>query len=82
MNIANIRCLAEAGHGYAALQKAEQALIEGRIPEIDVPGDTVDDKLTTLLAACWMIKHMETTGCTSTMAMRDYIAMVRRSISS
>jgi len=80
MNVANIKHLVDANHSIEMLELAEQALLNAIALPIDVPGETAGDKLTSVMAALWVLRYREAQGCTATEALRDFTAMVRSSM--
>jgi hypothetical protein len=81
MNIASIRTIVESGVDVATLEQAEAAILEGEIPTIIIPGDDEGEQLTHVIAARWVLQHMDDVGCDAMTAIREYTKRVRASIS-
>ncbi|QCR23949.1 hypothetical protein [Pontibacter sp. SGAir0037] len=64
-----------------ALIAAEAALIEEQQLQIDVEGEDEGEKLTHILAASWIINHINDTDSDFKTALREYTKKVRVSIS-
>lgn len=80
MNIKTIIALTDS-HDVQTLTKAEAALLEGETLPIEVAGIDEGEQLTHLMAAIWCKNEMESTGCDSRTAVRQYTQKVRNSIS-
>jgi hypothetical protein len=63
------------------LQNAEEVLLEGNIPEIEIEGQDEGEQLTHVLAATFCQQEIKETGCTINEAIRAYSKKVRNSIS-
>lgn len=68
-------------YDVAQLQEAEKALIEERMPEIEIEGDDEGEQLTHVFAAVWVLNKMKTDGLDENKALRAYTEKVRNSIS-
>jgi len=81
MNIASVRALVEAQLSAATLRTAEEAMLEGLEPGIDVQGEDEGEQLTHVMAARWVLDHMATTNDDVMTSIRVYTERVRSSIS-
>lgn len=81
MNIASVRALVEAQHSADTLRTAEEAILEGLVPSIDVLGEDEGEQLTHVMAARWVLHHMATTNDDVMTSIRAYTQRVRSSIS-
>ena len=63
------------------LQKAEEAILNERQPEINIEGEDEGEQLTHILAAIWIKDHMHKTGESVNKSVRAYSVKVRTSIS-
>jgi hypothetical protein len=63
------------------LQQAEEALMNEEKPAIAIEGDDEGEQLTHVLAAAWIIEHMQTNNVEYKLALREYTKKVRESIS-
>jgi hypothetical protein len=63
------------------LSRAEDALLEEKQPNIDIPGDDEGEQLTHILAAKEILKGIAETGVDLNGAIRNYSQRVRKSIS-
>lgn len=80
MKIPVIRKLVEI-HDLDALQRAEEDLVEERVPAIEIEGEDDGEKLTHVFAAIYIHKKMNTDGADFKTAIREYTQKVRISIS-
>ena len=80
MNLATVRSLVES-YTTHQLQQAEAALLEGLPLEVDIQGEDEGEQLTHVLAALWVIQHMQESGDDLTASLRAYTKRVRSSIS-
>ncbi len=64
-----------------ALLRAEEDLVEERVPAIEIDGDDEGEKLTHIFAAIYIHKKMKDEGADFKTALRDYTRKVRTSIS-
>lgn len=62
------------------LTAAEAALLDGQTPELTIGGDDEGEQLTHVLAAIWVLQHMQETGTDAATALRLYTQRVRQSI--
>ncbi|MDR9399193.1 DUF6952 family protein [Salibacter sp.] len=62
------------------LKKAEEALLEEQIPEIEIEGEDEGEQLTHVMAAAWVIDFMAREGVSMGKAVREYTNKVRKSI--
>lgn len=81
MNIASVRALVEAEHTVQTLQAAEEALLEGSTPSIEILGEDEGEQLTHVMAAKWVREHMAATNDDVMTSIRAYTQRVRASIS-
>lgn len=79
MKIPIIKKLVE-NYSLAQLKEAETALYEEQPLNIEVDGDDEGEQLTHILAAIYMLEHIDETGCDVPTAMRAYTSRVRSSI--
>jgi hypothetical protein len=79
----DIKVIKELVAKYAVeqLQNAEESLLEGNVPEIEIEGQDEGEQLTHVLAAIFCQQEMNETGCTINEAIRAYSKKVRNSIS-
>lgn len=63
------------------LRAAEQALMDGNTPVIEVHGADEGEQLTHILSAIWVHEQMEEKNLNISMAMRELTRKVRDSIS-
>ena len=70
-----------AEYSVEQLSKAEEALLEEQTPEIEVEGNDEGEQLTHVMAAIWVINHMEKENIPVGKAVRDYTVKERNSIS-
>ena len=80
MKIPSIKKLVESA-SIAELRAAEDALLEGLSPAIEVEGEDEGEQLTHVLAAIQILHAMQHDGLEFTAALRAYSARVRTSIS-
>ncbi|MER2999050.1 DUF6952 family protein [Pontibacter populi] len=64
-----------------ALMAAEAAIIDEQPLAIEVDGDDEGEQLTHILAAIWILNHMQETGEDFKTSLREYTKKVRVSIS-
>lgn len=64
------------------LKAAENQLLEEQEPTLNVEGKDEGEKLTHVLAAIWILHHMQSHRVEFAQALRDYTVKVRTSISS
>lgn len=62
------------------LVEAEQAIVSGLEPTIDVAGNDAGEKLTNLLAATYVLEKMKAENIDLAPALRQYHYQVRESI--
>jgi len=79
MKLPEIKRLAQS-HTLEQLKKAEQALYEEQVPEIEINGEDEGEKLTHILAAQDIVQNLEK-GLSFNEAVRAYSQRVRNSIS-
>jgi hypothetical protein len=79
MKIPSIKKLVDACN-IQQLQAAEEAILEGLSPEIEVEGDDEGEQLTHIMAALFIREEMEK-GADYLTALRTYSGRVRSSIS-
>lgn len=63
------------------LMAAEAAIIDEQPLAIEVDGDDEGEQLTHILAAIWILNHMQETGEDFKTSLREYTKKVRVSIS-
>ena len=80
MKTAAIRHLAET-QTPASLAAAEQALLHGRPPAIEVAGASAGEQLTHVLAAQFVLDYRQAHGVGVAAAVRAFSVRVRQSIS-
>lgn len=80
MKIPVIKKLVES-HEIEVLTEAEQALLNEKIPVIEVEGEDEGEQLTHVLAAIEIRRNMETENLEMNTALRNYTKRVRKSIS-
>ncbi|MBJ6117683.1 hypothetical protein JAO76_05750 [Pontibacter sp. BT310] len=80
MKIPAIKKLVETQEVHA-LMAAEEAIIEEQPLAIEVDGDDEGEQLTHILAAIWILNHMQETGDDFKTSLREYTKKVRVSIS-
>jgi hypothetical protein len=68
-------------HASEVLEAAEEAILEGRSPVINIDGEDEGEQLTHIMAAIWVKKEMEKEGIPLNKAVRNYTVKVRKSIS-
>ncbi|NDK54917.1 DUF6952 family protein [Pontibacter fetidus] len=64
-----------------ALMAAEAAIIDEQPLAIEVEGEDEGEQLTHILAAIWILNHMQDTGEDFKTSLREYTKKVRVSIS-
>ncbi|WP_299818236.1 hypothetical protein [uncultured Pontibacter sp.] len=80
MKIPAIKKLVET-YNLQQLMSAEEAIVEEQPLAIEVEGDDEGEQLTHVLAAVWILNHMEDNGSDFKTALREYTKKVRVSIS-
>ena len=80
MQIPVIKKITEA-YSLVELQKAEAALYEEQIPEIEIEGKDEGEQLTHVLAAIFILEYMAKNGVDLKTSLREYTLKVRNSIS-
>lgn len=80
MKIPAIKKLVETQEVHA-LMAAEAAIIDEQPIEIEVDGEDEGEQLTHILAAIWILNHMQETGEDFKTSLREYTKKVRVSIS-
>jgi len=64
-----------------ALIAAEEAIIDEQTPDIEVKGEDDGEQLTHVMAAIWILNHMQDHNTDFKTALREYTKKVRVSIS-
>jgi hypothetical protein len=80
MKLPSIKKLVES-FSVPQLQAAEEAIMEGLEPAIEVEGSDEGEKLTHIMAAVFIIQEMQSKGLEYNAALRAYSSRVRTSIS-
>ena len=80
MKIPAIKKLVET-YDINQLIQAEEAIVEEQPLAIEVDGDDEGEQLTHVLAAVWILNHIDDTGADFKTALREYTKKVRVSIS-
>jgi hypothetical protein len=80
MKIPAIKKLVET-QSLDALMAAEAAIVDEQPLAIEVEGDDEGEQLTHVLAAVWILNHMQDTGSDFKTSLREYTKKVRVSIS-
>lgn len=80
MKIPAIKKLVES-YSLPELMAAEEAIVDEQQPVIEVEGDDEGEQLTHVLAAVWILNHMEDNNLDFKTALREYTKKVRVSIS-
>lgn len=80
MKIPVIKKLVE-NHKLEELMAAEQAIVEGETPQIEIAGEDEGEQLTHALAAIEILSKIQMEGISTSQALRDYSQRVRNSIS-
>ena len=80
MKIPAIKHIVE-NHTLHQLVQAEEALLDEKPIDFDIPGDDEGEKLTHIFAAIFILNHMEDHKTAFTTALREYTKKVRASIS-
>lgn len=80
MKIPAIKKLVETQEVHA-LMAAEAAIIDEQPIEIEVDGEDEGEQLTHILAAIWILNHMQETSEDFKTSLREYTKKVRVSIS-
>ncbi len=62
------------------LVEAEEALLDERQPDFEVPGEDEGEQLTHVFAAIFILNHMRDHGADFKTALREYTKKVRVSI--
>ncbi|HET6245975.1 MAG: hypothetical protein H0V01_10155 [Bacteroidetes bacterium] len=63
------------------LIKAEEDMLEEKLPLIEIEGDDEGERLTHVMAAIWILKDMEKNKTDYRTSLRNYMGKVRKSIS-
>ncbi len=79
MKIPVIKKLVES-YTLPELMAAEAAIVEEEQPTIEVEGEDEGEQLTHVLAAVWILNHMEDNNLDFKTALREYTKKVRVSI--
>ncbi len=80
MKIPAIKKLVET-YDLHQLINAEEAIVDEQPLAIEVDGEDEGEQLTHVLAAVWILNHIEDTGADFKTALREYTKKVRVSIS-
>jgi len=80
MKIPVIKDLVES-QSLEALAAAEEAIINEQTLAIEVKGEDEGEQLTHIMAAIWILNHMQDQGADFKTALREYTKKVRVSIS-
>ena len=80
MKIPVIRTLVEK-YSLEELKNAENAIAEEQQPEIEVEGEDEGEQLTHVYGAIWIKERIENDGVDPKVALREFSARVRNSIS-
>ena len=80
MKIPAIKKLVET-YSLPEIMAAEEAIVEEQQPAIEVEGDNEGEQLTHVLAAVWILNHMNDNNLDFKAALREYTKKVRVSIS-
>lgn len=80
MKIPVIKKLVE-NHKLEELMAAEQAIVDGETPQIEITGEDEGEQLTHTLAAIEILSKVQMDGISTSQALRDYSQRVRNSIS-
>ncbi|WP_242921865.1 DUF6952 family protein [Pontibacter liquoris] len=80
MKVPVIKTLVET-QNLEALVAAEEAILEEQTPEITVEGADEGEQLTHVMAAIWILNHMQDHNTDFKTALREYTKKVRVSIS-
>lgn len=80
MKIPAIKKLVE-NQSMDALMAAEAAIVDEQPLAIEVEGDDEGEQLTHVLAAVWILNHMQENGTDFKTSLREYTKKVRVSIS-
>ncbi len=81
MKIPAIRTLVE-NQKVENLKMAEDAIVNGNAPQIEIDGADEGEKLTHVMAAIWIMDTMAASGADFMTVLRQYSARVRESIDS
>ena len=80
MQIPVIKKLVET-YSLSQLEEAESAILEERSPSVEIGGADEGEQLTNAMAASWIMRDIEASGCDFKTAVRAYSQKVRNSIS-
>jgi hypothetical protein len=80
MKLPSIKKLVES-FSVSQLQAAEESILEGLEPAIEVEGADEGEKLTHIMAATFILQEMQSKGLEYNAALRAYTSRVRTSIS-
>jgi len=80
MKLPSIKKLVES-YSIPELQAAEEAILEGLAPAIEIEGADEGEMLTHIMAACFILEEMQSKGLEYNAALRAYSSRVRSSIS-
>jgi hypothetical protein len=80
MKIQSVKVLVE-NYGLSDMIHAEEMILDGKIPEIQIEGEDEGDQLTHVFAAKYILEKMES-GMEYKDALREFTQKVRTSISS
>ena len=76
MNVQNLRKLAET-YETSALEKAEEAILAGETPDVEVDMTDPGDALTNVSGALWIKRQTIEKGCPLNEALRAFTQRVR-----
>lgn len=79
MKIPAIKKLVET-QTIAALQHAEELLIDEQTPDFEIEGEDEGEKLTHVFGAIWILNHMQDHNSDFKTALREFTQKVRVSI--
>lgn len=68
-------------YSLAQLQQAEEQLLEGIKPDIEIEGSDEGEQLTHVSAAIWILEDMNKNGIDFRTSLRNFMSKVRNSIS-
>lgn len=68
-------------YSLAQLQQAEEQLLEGIKPDIEIEGSDEGEQLTHVSAAIWILEDMNKNGVDFRTSLRNFMSKVRNSIS-
>lgn len=80
MKIPEIKEIASK-YSIAQLEKAEEAILNEKMPEIEIPGMDEGEQLTHTIAALEILRNVRDNGVAFNEALRAYTQRVRKSIS-